>query len=193
MNDQTCPDLAPDPSPSVAARPAGGERVGPNYLRLSRSRWRRRRREGGYTLVEMVATAAIASAVIGAGVPELGGLSTSTRLSAEASSFMADLRYARSEAVKRGRSVTLEARRGANWEYGWSVGAEGGRTLRVTDGLGRSDTLTGSAGVLRFTPTGNLALPHPVAFDLCPREGRQGRRITVMPVGRARVGDIECA
>jgi type IV fimbrial biogenesis protein FimT len=61
----------------------------------------------GFTVVEMMATVAVAGIVMTAAVPSLGGWVDQNRLKGIASELATDLQYARSEAVLRNEGVRI--------------------------------------------------------------------------------------
>lgn len=84
----------------------------------------------GFTLVELMITLAIAGILMTVGIPSFNSTISSTRLTGYANEFVTALNLARSEAVKRGISVTVRKvdnksftnrDAGANWEDGWDV------------------------------------------------------------------------
>jgi type IV fimbrial biogenesis protein FimT len=92
----------------------------------------------GFTLVELMITLAITGILMSVGIPSFNSMISSTRLTSYANEFVTALNLARSEAVKRGVSVTVrkvdnysstkkgaevnwEDGRDVNWEDGWNV------------------------------------------------------------------------
>lgn len=62
-------------------------------------------RQPGFTLVELMVTVAVLAILVGIATPSFTGVINSNRLTSQANSFMADLQLARSEAVRRNRTV----------------------------------------------------------------------------------------
>lgn len=89
------------------------------------------RRESGLTLVETMATLAVAAILLTAAVPPMQDFIIRNRMSTEVNTFIASLYLARSEAVKRIQDVSLcPTTDGAscdsttNWHEGWMVYAD---------------------------------------------------------------------
>jgi type IV fimbrial biogenesis protein FimT len=61
----------------------------------------------GLTLVELLVTLAIAAILVTLAAPSFTRLIQSTKISGNVNTFMSDLRFARSEAVRRGGAVTM--------------------------------------------------------------------------------------
>ncbi len=110
----------------------------------------------GLTLIELLIAMAVVAVLASLAVPALQGLLARHAVDAAVSAFIADLNFARSEALKLGHSVTIcrsssgtacEAGRGS-WHAGWIV-------FRAA---GRSGTDIGPGGVLRVQgPLAGLA------------------------------------
>ncbi|MBK0392948.1 GspH/FimT family protein [Ramlibacter algicola] len=82
----------------------------------------------GFSLVELLAVLAVAAVLLGVGLPSLRSLVGSMAASAASNDLLADLLFARSEALKRKARVTLcKSADGATcttagrWDQGWIV------------------------------------------------------------------------
>jgi type IV fimbrial biogenesis protein FimT len=64
-------------------------------------------KQRGFTLVELMVVVAIAAVLIAMAVPSFTGLIKSNQVSSAVNTFMSDVRFARSEAIKRGGSVVM--------------------------------------------------------------------------------------
>ena len=118
-------------------------------------------KQSGFTLIELIITVVILAILLVIGVPSYQWIMTSMRMSGEIDSLMGDLKFARSEAIKRGLNVLVcpstdqSTCNGSNWTNGWIVNAD--TTLHQTSGVSSGDTLTWSVAANPLvTPTGYL-------------------------------------
>lgn len=100
-----------------------------------------RRRRHGFTLLELMVTVAVAAILVGLSASPMSRMFASNRVQTEASGLVADLMYARSEAVRRGQGVTVCASSdgsscvGTNtWQNGWIVIADATQCSAVPSG-----------------------------------------------------------
>ena len=134
-------------------------------------------KQSGFTLIELIVTMTILAILLAIGVPSYQSITTSMRMSGEIDSLMGDLKFARSEAVKRGLNVsacptagTPCGSTGTNWSSGWIIyDPASANTLRITPSLTSGDTLTwtpSSGGANpSVTPTGYFSTPGEMILD----------------------------
>ena len=85
------------------------------------------KRTSGMTLVELLVVMTIAAILIGVGVPSFRYVTNSNRMSGEINNLLGDLQFARSQALKEGRTVTVcSSTNGqdcgtSTWDRGWIV------------------------------------------------------------------------
>ena len=129
----------------------------------------------GFTLIELAIVLAIAAILLRVAAPGMSRTVAARALAAQASEFMAALRFARSEALKRGTVVTLcaatpapqalacQGGRQVDWRSGWIVFVDAGRrgtleagepVLRVQQPLQRSGGVAGTRAGISFTAAG---------------------------------------
>ncbi len=124
----------------------------------------------GFTLVEILVTIAVASVLLAVAVPSFNELVVSNRLTTQSNDMVAAINFARSEAIKRNRSISL-CRTGsatatdcaaatATWEH-WIVRTSTGTVVRrgvvntygnkfvVRSTLGADEAVFGSDGLVR--------------------------------------------
>lgn len=89
------------------------------------------RTQRGFNLIELMVVLTLAGIMLGIGIPSFREFMASQRVKNTAFDFAAALMLARSEAVKRNTSVTLE-QSGGNWQNGWNVVA-GGATISTKE------------------------------------------------------------
>ena len=135
----------------------------------------RRRRLAGFTLIELAIVLVIAALLVRVATPGMSRPVAARALAAQASEFMAALRFARSEAMKRGTPVTLcaavpaqppqacQSGRGVDWRAGWIIFVDGGRravleqgdqVLRLQQPLRLTGGVAGTRAAISFTAAG---------------------------------------
>ncbi len=112
----------------------------------------------GFTLIELMAVVAVIGVMAAIGMPSLQNFITNNRISAEANNFVADIAFARSEAINRGATVTIcpspiapnsTPPYACSGSTDWSIG----RFIYVDTGV--IGTFDGSDVVLRVREAGN--------------------------------------
>ncbi len=163
----------------------------------------------GFTLVELLITVAVFGILAAIAFPQMTGYSDNNRLVNQINNLSANLQYARSEAIRRVRNITVETLDGTNkWQSGWQVyidsdnsgTAQASELLRVVASLGTTTTFLGSGAVpnrVIFTPNGrsNVTINAGETFVLCQtnRTGNYGKSLRLFPIGRVEVANqISC-
>lgn len=166
----------------------------------------------GFTLIELVITMAIAAILLTIGVPSFQDFIANTRISTDNSNLLADLAFARSEAVKRGTSVTICGKTsGANtcsgsWNGGRLIFVDSGGVVGAYDAANdtllrvREDIAAGNAlATFTFTNAGyirylsNGGIDSAGSFRLT-RAGYTGRNLCINAAGRVRINQsTNCA
>jgi type IV fimbrial biogenesis protein FimT len=171
----------------------------------------------GFTLIELMVTIAIAAILLGVAIPSFTATIASSRLTTNANELVTALNLARSEAVKRGVSVSVRevdnfsstnsgaaAAASYHWEKGWDVFTDvdsdgnfeaGDVLIKTYAPLKSSYTLRGNnfSNFIRFTSSGQSNTNG--SFVICDNsdgnavpEANTSRLIIVNSVGRVRMG-----
>jgi len=148
----------------------------------------------GFTLIEAIVALTILVVLAGMGASSFAWLNQTTRIRAAAFDLVADLDFARSEAIKRNADIVVSPV-GGSWSNGWTV-ASGGTTLRQHGALGGQVTFDSpEPGELRYDAAGRVTAVDPNPFRICPptRGSLSGRIIRVDPSGLSRSTKTTCA
>ncbi len=124
-------------------------------------------RTAGFTLLELLITMSIAAILLTIAVPSFRYVTNANRISGEVNGLLGDLQFARAEAIKEGRTVTVcVSNDGANcansttWQSGWIVFSDptdvgvvdpGETILRWQKTFSSTDTFLASNGVAAIT------------------------------------------
>jgi type IV fimbrial biogenesis protein FimT len=146
----------------------------------------------GFTLIEMVIVIAIMAILTGVGSAGFVWLNQSTTIRGAAFDLVADLDFARSEAVKRNDDVTVQPI-GADWGQGWQVVA-GGQVLRSREALSAQVGFAVAPTTLTFDGAGRASLATVRNFQICPPSGAvAGRVVRIDPSGLSRSTRFTCS
>ncbi|HKJ75773.1 MAG TPA: GspH/FimT family pseudopilin [Gammaproteobacteria bacterium] len=149
----------------------------------------------GFSLIELLVTLAVAALLLSFAVPGFSGLIHDSRLTTAANNFVAAVTLARSEAIKRGREVTVTAAgptAGDEWGNGWTVWADldddgtvdAGETLRVGGPFQPSVDLDSTTDDSEYVFSALGAVDSGDTLQLCDdRTGETGRQITLSATG----------
>jgi type IV fimbrial biogenesis protein FimT len=154
---------------------------------------------GGFTLIELTITLAVAAVLLGVAAPSLSTFLATNRLTTQINDLMADINLARSEAIKRnvqtrvcaGSGTSCTA--GGNWADGWLVlDVSGPTVIRAHEKLaGQNTTLTATTDSVTFSRNGFVSDLSTVTFQLCDSQLSRLRQVTVIPAGRPDVDVVE--
>ena len=129
-------------------------------------------RQSGFNLTELMVVITIVSILMAVGIPSYRYVTTANRVASEVNSLLADMQFARSEAVREGQTVTVCtsadgatcAGGGNTWQGGWivfsdanadgAVQAPGDQVLRVQNTFSGKDTFTSTVNVVQFNREG---------------------------------------
>ena len=94
---------------------------------------RARRHVAGFTLIELMVTLVLIVVIMALAAPSFATFQRNSELTSTTNTMLSSLTAARSEAMKRGRNVTLAPIDGSSWDSGWIVFVD-------TDGSGTPDS-----------------------------------------------------
>jgi|ERR1700677_3031134 type IV fimbrial biogenesis protein FimT len=99
-------------------------------------------RASGFTLLELLITMSVAAILLTIAVPSFRYITNANRISGEVNGLLGDLQFARSEAIKEGRYVSVCASSDGQscsastaWQSGWIVFPNPNNNPAVTPGL----------------------------------------------------------
>lgn len=158
--------------------------------------------DAGFTLVEFIVATVITGILAAAVAPNMVHFKDN-RLETQANALAADLRFARSEAIKRQENITVcranhsfaacDTNTGA-WNMGWIILDASGEVLRVHQGLDYAYILRGEVGdpdlanALVYMNNGTPLSFEIQSFQLCDQRGASyGKTIHVTATGYPRV------
>jgi type IV fimbrial biogenesis protein FimT len=147
----------------------------------------------GFTLIEALVTMTILAVLAGMSAASFSWLNQTTRIRSAAFDLVADLDFARSEAIKRNANVVVTPN--GSWSNGWTV-TFGGTTLRQHGALGAQVAFVEPGpGWLRYDAAGRVTFENVNAFQICPptRGNISGRTIRVDASGLSRSTKTFCA
>lgn len=165
---------------------------------------------GGFSLIELLIIMTLLAIVAGVAIPNFQRLVQANRAQGAAEELLAQLQYARSEAVLRNKIVIVENLSGTErrWDQRLRIYVSGDQTpnrafippasppapgndleLRLHDGMNNTTlTAIGDERVeewISFRPNGTLAIAGAASIIVCPDDQPNlGRSITLEPSGR---------
>lgn len=140
----------------------------------------------GFTAIEFLVVLAIVATLASVAMPSFADFSVNHRMRTATYDLIADLAFARGEAVKRNNRVTI-GRVGSTWAGGWSVSDSAGNPLRVHPPLDNSITESTGPATVTFGLDGRQVGSTTVVFtfdDLTSKTTIPARRVILDPSGR---------
>lgn len=162
----------------------------------------------GFTIVELMVAMAIAAILMGMALPAFNTFIEQRTMASRGNDFISAVNLARSEAINRGATVSIQsvnAGDNANeWGNGYCVvvGTPGdcpndpAVTLRIFDAADGA-TMDGTGGLnglgtLTYNGRGMLNLAAQGTIELCVAGVNPGREIAVNRIGRASILEFAC-
>ena len=148
----------------------------------------------GFTLIELLVTMAVLVVVLSLAAPSFRAILEAQRMRAAAFDLMADLTLARSEALKRGQTLTpvTLAPTSGSWAAGWRVMA-GTEVVSTKNTVGSGVSITGPTSIV-FDRNGRVSnATGVVKFALADSSAARKRCISLDPSGRPKSSTVECS
>lgn len=142
-------------------------------------------RSSGFTLIELMVVLILVGIVVGIAVPSFTRLIENNRVISATNSTVGLISFARSEAVKRGQAVRINA--AGNMMT--AVLASDNSVIRQSEVVSGNTTI--SNGTLTFRANGLTNSAGDVSFTICAGAG-PGRTITVSRGGRTSSAEVVC-
>jgi type IV fimbrial biogenesis protein FimT len=169
----------------------------------------------GFTLIEMLITIAVGAITLTWAVQSARSIIVNNRLTSQANDFITALQFARSEALKRGSTVTVcssstltSCASSTTWSGGYIVFADadgdatvdtGETVLKKYASLAGTPTFTGNTNNVRYLSSGfsrefTQSSPTSYAFTLSATgcAGNESRVIDINPIGRPLITKSSC-
>lgn len=141
----------------------------------------------GFTMMELIIAVAILAIVVAFAIPGFNSLLSRTSITSDSNEFLGNLGFAKSEAIKRGQQISVNAITG-DWQNGYTVNVESTSELLkqyVPVGKNVTPTEATSPSIVKVTfSSDGLLVTAPPQFSFCTETGEPGRSITLSATGR---------
>ena len=169
-------------------------------------------KQEGLTLIELLTTVAIVAVLAVVAIPSYKAMTSRNRMVASLNDLVADLQYARSEAIKRGRDIIVcpanqqfsNCRVSNDWTSGWIVRDPGDASaspaiapavLRIHEALASGDVITetdrrsgDTAGRIVFNRNGFSSNARTIQICGPDRDNSRARAIVISAAGHIYTG-----
>lgn len=133
-----------------------------------------KRGEVGFTLVELMIVIAVFAVILGIAIPSFNTYMASERARTATYSLQVSLSAARSEAIKRNRSVEVVPTSTSDWALGWTGRVVSDTTkVFVTQNALTAVTISGPTSVV-YTQNGRSSNTSTVKFTVAPSSTSSG-------------------
>ncbi|WP_431686870.1 GspH/FimT family pseudopilin [Hahella sp. NBU794] len=158
-------------------------------------------KQKGFTLVELMVVLTILAIALAFGLPSMGYIIDSNRLTSSTNELVGALNFARSEAVKRGRTVRISGPNGkTGWQQGYQVwidtnnssSYDDGEELRIFDAFKDETTAIGPAAAISFSGSGFASGATSIKLCSGNKNITTGRKVDVSSAGRVTIIDEVC-
>lgn len=151
----------------------------------------------GFTMVELMIVIAIVSILAAFAGPSFTTMINNNRITTQTNQFILALQIARSEAVKRGRSISVKAidstTASNEWGPGWQVVDENDNLIQTFDAIPSGLTLNSVGNIATFIFDGTGTVDNGDTLTVC-KSSLEGRNIIITGTGRTRLQTgIACA
>ena len=162
-------------------------------------------KQKGFTLLELIVTMSVAVILLTVGVPSFRDVVKNSRITAQTNEFLASVNLARSEAVKRGETMTLcasedgiECEEDEVKDTDWSIGLilldASDTVVREWDPIAAGSAFTANSGFLQYLDTGVLpGAAVSFSLEVYKCSGHQKRTVTLSRQGHATVKTTTCS
>ncbi|RKF18878.1 prepilin-type N-terminal cleavage/methylation domain-containing protein [Alginatibacterium sediminis] len=148
----------------------------------------------GFTLIELLIAVAVLAITLALAIPSYSLFIQKDAASAGATNLSRTLNYARSEAVSRDVSITINPVN-ANWHEGWVIN-EGVNVVRNIQSADSRLVYVGAPASVEYLPTGfvNITPGTELQWTITPNEcvSEAIRRISLNALGRVKVETLSC-
>jgi len=143
-------------------------------------------KQSGFTIIELMMVIAIAGVLATVAGPSFTSMINNNRITTQTNQFILAIQIARSEAVKRGRPVSVIATNGSDWGQGWEVIDENDVVIQNFDAIPSGLTIVSAGSKTSFTFSNGGDADSTDTLTVC-KTGLNGRNINITSTGRTRL------
>jgi len=162
---------------------------------LRQTATRKYRKQSGFTFIETLVVIAIGAILAALAAPSFQTSIDKQRITGAAEAVLADLRWARSEAVVRNRPVCVKFTAGTDWDYTIRLDdCDDGTELKTVEGDGFPSVILSSAvfnggvgGSVAYTTFLPIRSSNPNNGLVTLQSNHHSSEVSVSPLGRVRI------